>query len=545
MTQESPARILVVDDEPDLELLIKQRFRHKIRSNEIVFDFAGNGVEALDKLNSSSDFDLVLTDINMPVMDGLTLLIKIKEQQKYSKAVVVSAYGDIENIRTAMNRGAFDFITKPIDFQDLETTIYKTIEEQRLIRLGLDAREKLGITILEKERAELEKIKAEQSEQFKQQFLANMSHEIRTPMNSIIGMANLLTHSELDDLQKKYLNIIRKSSENLLVIINDILDLSKIEAGKMEFEKINFLLSDVIEMVFHSLHYQAEDKQLLLTFSIDEQLPKALKGDPVRLNQILVNLTGNAIKFTEKGSVTISAKLLSESDRNVIVDFAVTDTGIGIPEDKLNTIFESFSQASSDTTRKFGGTGLGLTISKQLIELQGGSIYVHSRYGAGTTFAFKLSYEIGSAEEIGKKMLNESDVSPEQLRGLKILLVEDNQFNQIVAVDTLEELLKDVSIDIAENGKEALVKLQANEYDVVLMDIQMPEMDGFEATQKIRKTFSSPKNKTVIIAMTANVTRDEVDKCFEAGMNEYIAKPFDPQDLLNKISKVRKKNASV
>ncbi len=544
MTAEDPARILVVDDEPDLELLIRQRFRHKIRSNEIIFDFANNGAVALDKLNERNDFDLVLTDINMPVMDGLTLLIKIKEQQKMSKAVVVSAYGDLENIRTAMNRGAFDFITKPIDFQDLETTIYKTIEEQRLIRQGLQAREQLGVTLIAKERAELEKVKAEQSEKFKQQFLANMSHEIRTPMNSIIGMTNLLIGSELQEQQRKYLNIIKKSSENLLVIINDILDLSKIEAGKMEFEQIDFLVSDVIETVYHTVNFKAEEKRLMLNYSIDEQMPKALKGDPVRLNQILINLSGNAIKFTEKGSVTISVKCHNIISNQAIIEFSVTDTGIGIPADKLNTIFESFSQASSDTTRKFGGTGLGLTISKQLIELQGGTIYVHSEFGKGTTFGFKMPYEIGDADAIGRKMMNESDVNPEQLKDVKILLVEDNQFNQMVAVDTLEDLVKGISIDIANNGVEALEKLKAKDYDVILMDIQMPEMDGFETTQNIRKNFPAPKNKTAILAMTANVTKDEVDKCFEAGMDEYIAKPFVPQDLLNKIALMAKKNVT-
>ncbi len=538
MIVDAPARILVVDDEPDLELLIRQRFRHKIKSNEIVFDFAGNGLEALDKMNEMKEFDLVLTDINMPVMDGLTLLIKIKEQQKKSKTVVVSAYGDLGNIRTAMNRGAFDFITKPIDFSDLETTIYKTIEEQRLIRQGLLAREMLGQSILDKE-------KAEQSEKFKQQFLANMSHEIRTPMNSIIGMTNLLINSQMEPPQKKYLNIIKKASENLLVIINDILDLSKIEAGKMEFEKIDFLVSDVIETVFHTLHFKAEEKQLQMTYTIDKELPVALKGDPVRLNQILINLAGNAIKFTEKGSVNIAATLMSRAGSQLLVEFAVTDTGIGIPEDKLYKIFESFSQASSDTTRKFGGTGLGLTISKQLIELQGGSIYVHSKYGKGTTFGFKIPYEVGAAEAIGRKMLNETDISPDQLKGLKVLLVEDNQFNQMVAVDTLQGLVTGVSIDVAENGKEALGKLEAGEYDVILMDIQMPEMDGFEATQQIRRTFSSPKNKTAIIAMTANVTKEEVDKCFEAGMDAYIAKPFVPQDLLNKMAQVSNKKGSI
>ncbi len=538
MNTAAPARILVVDDEPELEQLIRQRFRHKIKSNEIVFDFAGNGAEALDKMTGKSEFDLVLTDINMPIMDGLTLLVKINEQQKRAKTVVVSAYGDMVNIRTAMNRGAFDFITKPIDFPDLETTIYKTLEEQRILRKGLEASEMLGQSILDKE-------KAEQSEKFKQQFLANMSHEIRTPMNSIVGMTNLLINSELETTQKKYLNIIKKASENLLVIINDILDLSKIEAGKMEFEKIDFLVKDVVEMVFHTLQFKAEEKQLSLTYDIDKNLPAALKGDPVRLNQVLINLAGNAIKFTEKGSVNISATLMSKSGNQLIVEFAVTDTGIGIPEDQLYKIFESFSQASSDTTRKFGGTGLGLTISKQLIELQGGSIYVHSRFGKGTTFGFKIPYEQGSAEETGKKMINETDVSGDQLKGIRVLLVEDNQFNQMVAVDTLQELVNDILIDVAENGKEALLMLDKNDYDVILMDIQMPVMDGFETTKQIRKTFTSPKNHTAIVAMTANVTKEEVDRCFEAGMDAYIAKPFVPQDLLNKIAQVSAKTKTI
>jgi CheY-like chemotaxis protein len=370
-----------------------------------------------------------------------------------------------------------------------------------------------------------------------------MSHEIRTPMNSIIGVTNLLLGTPFDDHQQKYLNVIKKSSENLLVIINDILDLSKIEAGKMEFERINFLLSDVVETVYHTMLFKAEEKQLQFITNIDEKLPKALKGDPVRLSQILINLASNAIKFTTKGNVTISVKPLSENDKDVIVEFAVTDTGIGIPEDKLNKIFESFSQASCDTTRKFGGTGLGLTISKQLIELQGGAIHVMSTMGEGTNFSFKMPYEIGSAEEVGKKIYDSADVSGDDLKGIKILLVEDNAFNQMVAVDTLQDLIKELNIEVAGNGKIAVDKVRNNDYDIVLMDVQMPEMDGFEATVQIRKHLPAPKNKIAIMAMTANVTTDEVEKCFQSGMDEYIAKPFNPQDLLNKISKTIKKNA--
>ncbi|MEO8085714.1 MAG: response regulator [Bacteroidota bacterium] len=535
-----PAKILVVDDEPDLEHLIRQRFRHRIKNNEIIFDFASNGEEALKKLQSLPEgYDVVLTDINMPIMDGLTLLENIKKLHHFYKAVVVSAYGDLANIRTAMNRGAFDFITKPIDFGDLEATINKTLTELDLLKQGVLARERLDSAIRDKEHAE-------NSERFKQQFLANMSHEIRTPMNSIVGVTNLLVNSPLSDGQKKYLNVIRKSAENLLVIINDILDLSKIEAGKMEFEQTPFLVSDVLDTAYHTLLFRAEEKKLEFILDIHEDVPKALIGDPVRLTQVLINLSGNALKFTEKGSVTIRVRVKNKTEENADIEFAVMDTGIGIAEDKLGKIFESFSQASSDTTRKYGGTGLGLTISKQLIELQGGGIHVTSTMGQGTSFSFHLVYKIGKVEDVGRAVILDTDASPDELKGLHILLVEDNPFNQMVAVDTLTDLIKDINIDVADNGKIALDMLRAKDYDILLMDVQMPEMDGFEATQQIRTTFDKPKRNTPIMAMTANVTNDEVEKCFESGMDQYISKPFSQQDLLNKIAQltVRKKQVS-
>jgi len=533
------AKILVVDDEPDLELLIRQRFRHRIRNNELYFEFAGNGVEAMKLLTDDPDkFDMILTDINMPEMDGLTLLIRIKEQFKHYKAVVVSAYGDLENIRTAMNRGAFDFVTKPIDFADLETTINKTIDEYKIIRQGQVAKEQLDITIRQKDLAELEKLKAEQSEKFKQQFLANMSHEIRTPMNSVIGLTNLLMKSNMDQQQEKYLNVIKKSSENLLVIINDILDLSKIEAGKMDFEKIPFSLNDCMDTVYHTMVFKSEEKNLELKHIIDAAVPEVVIGDPVRLNQILINLSGNAIKFTEKGTVTIHIKELSRRDNISILEFSITDSGIGIAQSQLDKIFESFSQASSDTTRKFGGTGLGLTISKQLVELQQGSIYVQSQVGKGTTFSFKIPYPVGSVDDLNKSDSGIDDVKGEDLKGLRILLVEDNGFNQMVAVDTLNDLIPDLIIDVAENGLESLEKLKDADYDIILMDIQMPEMDGLEASERIRKDFDAPKRDIPIMAMTANVTQEEVEKCFVSGMTAHISKPFDPQVLLNKLGQL-------
>lgn len=535
---EDIAKILVVDDEPDLELLIRQRFRNKIRNKELHFDFAGNGVIALQKLSDANgDFDMILTDINMPEMDGLTLLINVKEKYEHKKAVVVSAYGDMENIRTAMNRGAFDFVTKPIDFTDLETTIEKTLREIKVINKGLEASEKLDVTIQEKDQALAEKIRAEQSEKFKQQFLANMSHEIRTPMNSVIGLTNLLIKTELNEQQRKYLNVIKKSSENLLVIINDILDLSKIEAGKMDFEKIPFSLEDLSETLYHTLLFKAEDKKLFFKINIDPGTPKMILGDPTRLNQILINISGNAIKFTESGGVTVDIKQINQQGNVSMIQFTVTDTGIGITEENIGKIFESFSQASSDTTRKFGGTGLGLTISKQLVELQGGNIHVKSILGKGTSFIFTIPYQVADATNSGSDKDNKDNIDPAQLTGMKILLAEDNPFNQMVAVDTLGDIIKDLMIEIAGNGKEAVEKLQEGNYDVVLMDIQMPEMDGFEATRTIRQ-LPTPKSETAIMAMTANVTAEEVAKCFEVGMDAYISKPFETQDLVNKLGKL-------
>ncbi|KXK44919.1 MAG: guanylate cyclase [Bacteroidetes bacterium OLB10] len=254
------SRILVVDDEADLELLIRQRFRSRIKSEELEFEFAHNGQEALNKLKDDATIDLVFTDINMPIMDGLTLLRKIKESNIHSKAVVISAYGDMDNIRKAMNSGAFDFITKPIDMTDLDTTMNKGLSEMEMIKQGIRAKEELKNTIIEKEVAVIEKEKAEESKRLKQQFLANMSHEIRTPMNAIIGTVNLLTKSDLDSKQSKYINIIKTSADNLLVIINDILDISKIESGKFTIENVAFNLKEKVMHVYESLKAKAEEK---------------------------------------------------------------------------------------------------------------------------------------------------------------------------------------------------------------------------------------------------------------------------------------------
>ncbi len=526
------AKLLIVDDELDVEPLMRQKLRRRVRADDVELFFAHNGQEALDTIQKEQ-IHLVFTDINMPVMDGLTMLQRISELDKLVKVVVMSAYGDMNNIRAAMNLGAFDFLTKPVDFKDLETTLDKTIEEVNVLQQGKRAVHDLEIVTEEKHVAEERAEVAEQSRKFKEQFLANMSHEIRTPMNAVVGMTNLLLKTELDDLQTKYLNAIKHSSDHLLVIINDILDLSKIEAGKLEFETVPMQIAEVIEGLNSTMHFKAEEKNLFLKAELADDIPPHLIGDPVRLNQVLINLSGNAIKFTEEGGVTIKVTVLEQNDTDACLRFEVVDTGIGIPADKLGSVFESFTQAESNTTRKFGGTGLGLTISKQLVELQGGNIGLTSEYGVGTTFYFEMSFLIDKEAKEENTDATDEEVSA-NVDHINILLVEDNDFNQMVAVDTLKTLFDSVDIDVAENGQIGVDKVRANDYHVILMDVNMPVMNGLEATETIR-TLEGDKGLVRIMAMTASATKEEVDKCFTAGMNEYIAKPFVPEDLKQKI----------
>ncbi len=386
----------------------------------------------------------------------------------------------------------------------------------------------------------VQKERAEQSEKFKEQFLANMSHEIRTPMNAVTGMTNILLEKNPSSEQQKYLNTIKKSSETLLVIINDILDLSKIEAGKMEFEKTAFHPNEPVELVYQTLQHKAEEKGLEFKIDYDKSIPPVLIGDPTRLNQVLINLTGNAIKFTEKGSVTIEVRNQKSEVRSLSdlrpptshLTFSIRDTGIGMTQEQMTKIFESFSQASGDTTRKYGGTGLGLSISKQLVELQGGKISVESVPGKGSTFSFGLQYEISSDKIVTAKESLFTTEMQKRLDGIKILIAEDNKYNRMVVTDTLTHKLNNIIIDEAHNGAEALQKLKASTYHIILMDIQMPVMDGYEATRKIRNEFSAPKNKTPILALSASVVRADIDKCIAAGMNGYVPKPFRTSELL-------------
>jgi PAS domain S-box-containing protein len=374
------------------------------------------------------------------------------------------------------------------------------------------------------------KVQAEQAAIAKSQFLSTMSHEIRTPMNAVIGFTHLLMQDARAD-QKEYINTLKFSAENLLVLINDILDFSKIEAGKIEFEEVDFSVRDLISNIKQATKQKASEKNIQLKLMVDDDIPEIVTGDPVRLGQILTNLVSNAVKFTSKGSVTICTTLISTNSSKTTINFEVKDTGIGIPKDKQESIFESFTQASSDTTRKYGGTGLGLTITRRLLELQGSGIHLKSAEGEGSVFSFDLNF--GSSTRKISKSKTFHKMFKESLKGTRVLIAEDNQINVVLAKEFFRRW--DVDCDVAENGIIALQLVKTNDYDLVLMDLQMPEMDGYETTEQIRKLNGTRYQDLPIIALTASAMLNIQDKAFVIGMNDYISKPFNPDELYSKI----------
>jgi signal transduction histidine kinase/CheY-like chemotaxis protein/HPt (histidine-containing phosphotransfer) domain-containing protein len=384
---------------------------------------------------------------------------------------------------------------------------------------------------------------AEQSVRIKEQFLTNMSHEIRTPMNGILGFARILEGTSLDSDQEQSVKAIKRAGNNLMVIINDILDFSKIEADKMIMEEVTFSLSKKVKSVIEVLSTIAEEKKVKLLFEIDSKIEDSLIGDPTRLSQILINLLGNALKFTEKGYVELVVSQERESETDTFIRFTVTDTGIGIAEDKIDSIFDSFNQASNETSRKFGGTGLGLTITRKLIELQGGTIAVKSQMGKGSEFSLLIHYPKDKSGIKDVTITENTTLTHDFLKDTKILLVEDNELNQLLAVKVFKKW--DKEIDVADNGKIAIDKIEKNNYDIILMDIQMPEMDGNELTKYIRNHMGA-KSNTPIIAMTAHATLEEENRCLENGMNDYLSKPFHFNVLLEKLyNNLMKTNTTV
>ena len=375
--------------------------------------------------------------------------------------------------------------------------------------------------------AEQATLKAEEAVKSKQQFLSNMSHEIRTPMNAIIGFTKVILKTDLTAKQKEYLTAIKISGDSLIVLINDILDLAKVDSGKMSFEKTPFKLHLSIKAMLHLFETKIQEKNLILITNYDHEIPDVVEGDPVRLHQIILNLVSNAVKFTNKGTITVNVNLVRQNDKTVTIKFAIEDTGIGIEKNKIADVFENFQQATSETSRLFGGTGLGLAIVKQLVEAQNGKIKVQSRINRGSTFSFLLDFQKTNAEAVLEPEILEQNTD---VKNTKILVAEDMELNQLLMKTLLDDF--GFECEIASNGKIAIEKLKEKKYDIVLMDLQMPEMNGFEATRHIRKIM---KLDIPIIALTADVTTIDVEKCKEVGMNDYISKPVDERLLYSKL----------
>ena len=434
--------------------------------------------------------------------------------------------------------------TKEGNYKWIEWQLSKGVENT-YISIGTDITERI-LTEIELKKA---KENAEQSLKVKNEFLANMSHEIRTPLNAVIGFTDLLLETKLTNEQREHLETMKNSGEILLSLINNVLDLSKLDSNKLDLEYRAFNLHKSVSDVIKLMKLKAQSKNISLDLFIEAGTPMQVISDSTRIEQILLNLIGNAVKFTDKGSVAVTVKSVGDDSETSHVYFEIKDTGIGIVSNKINTVFGAFTQAKSDTSRIYGGTGLGLTIVKKLVNLLKGEIKVESKFGKGSIF--KMTLPLKKGKTVSAEEQTQLDKAPDyKPLGLKILLVEDNKTNQLLAKTRLERW--NCEVDIANNGIEGVKKVQQNLYDIILMDIQMPVMDGYEATKIIKNDISETASKIPVVAMTAYANNADIKRARNAGMNDYIFKPFKPNDLYNMLNKygvnfkqIRKKEEKV